>query len=448
MENESSGVLIVLQTKSDFQICRAATTSAKRSLGRGVDTEDEKKNRIADAKRFLEKKNFMEAVDILEQTVGRLNAYVQHVILRRFNNEAKMAKASYMIDEKDTGLWGSYLNRFPSRKYLTLNYDPVIENVIGTNLMIANISLSNIKSLVKSLTPLDFIDLRSSGQKIPENGYVVYHLHGLSNKPDTIIFSSTNYDDFYGTINTKQKLTRGFPKELDRLNRDYSFLFIGCSLNNTQDRIYDTLCSINRDATIEQFHYAFLNRNEIREEKELDKKEDELLSSNIKVLWYSAVPENDNEYQQAIKDLCEILLPVTEIKEEIDEINIKQFEEKGQQIDIPLKYFRGGDYKFYIVAKEGVFYLTDKGATYEKLDLVFELKERDVQKNLSAIAGEYKENGLTVVKTGKEEKQRWIMVKLGSIKYGNEVFKREVEEAKHILIACISFMDTMRIFYR
>ena len=397
------------------------------------------KEEIKQAKELLAKKNFLEAIDALEQTVGRLNTYVEHVILRKLDNEAKKARYRYMTEENDTGLWGSYLNRFPSRKYLTLNYDTVIKEVLR-----ANFKLANEDGKTRILTPSDFIHNFSSGQKRPENEYVIYHLHGVYFNPDTLIFSSTNYDDFYGKITEKYKLTRGFPKELDKLNRDYNFLFIGCNLNSTQDKIYKMLFSIIGNTSTEQCHYAFLNRNEVGNDDELNKKEDELIKSNIRVLWYSA--NTDNEYQQAIKELCSKLFPVIE-KEKAEEVRPELFEEK-KPIEIPLKYQSGDNYKFYIVFKDGVFYLTDKGATYEKLDKVFELKEPDVQKNLSAIAKEYKEDGLEVAKYGNEEKQRWIMVKLKSNNYGDEEFEREVEEAKHKLIACVSFMDTMRIFYR
>lgn len=396
-------------------------------------------NAINNAKELLAEKNFLGAADSIERAVGRLNTYVQHLVLRIAKNEAQKADLGYMVDKQDTGLWGNYLNKFPSRKYLTLNYDSVVENVLK-----ANLDLKNENGSIAIRTPLDFT--QPSGQKLRENEFMVYHLHGVYDKPDTLIFSTANYDEFYGKISAKHKRARGFSKELDSLNRDYSFLFIGCRLNGIQDRIYDTLCRINTPA--EQFHYAFLNRNEVGESN-WNRKEDELMRSNIKVLWYSAEPGNGDEYQQAIKELCGELFP-EKIEEIISgqEIIPEQFETRGPAVKIPLKYYRGDNYMFYTVVKDGVFYLTDRGETYERLDKVLELKEPDVQKILHAVINQeqYKENRLVVVKSGKEEKHRWIMIRLeNTISDGR--FDAEKEKAKYVLVSCVAFMDAMRIFY-
>jgi len=394
--------------------------------------------KINHAKNLLKEKKLIEAIDYLENIVGRLNTYVEHLMLRILNNEAKRAKLTFMVENKNTGLWGKYLNMFPSKKYLTTNYDIVIETVLR-----ANIRLFNESKKVNILTPFD-INRMPRGQKQAENDFVVYHLHGVYTKPETIIFSSANYDDSYGTMSSTLKLTRQFPKLLDDLNRKYSFLFIGCSLNTLQDRIYDTLNIINRSSSIEQFHYAFLNSKEITD---LNKKEDELMQLNIKALWYSTETGDDNEHQQAIKELCSKLFDkVEDDSKNIVEIVPEQFQ-NVKQIEIPLKYSRGNNnYIFYLIVSEEIYYITDKGVTYEKLDEIFELREPDVKKNLHTIIRQYENDGLILGKYGQEEKQRWIMIKLKNNKTGEE-FEQELEMAIHKLITCISFMDNMRIFY-
>jgi len=405
-----------------------------------VETDNEYPNKIKqieDTKKLLREKNLMGAIDNLEQTFGRLNAYIELAMLLILENEAQKANLSSMIKEKDTGLWGKYLNMFPSRKYVTTNYDLVIENVLN-----ANIILSNDKDHVKQLTPLDFIQQSLGEKKQVENEFVVYHLHGYFSEPDTLVFSSTNYDDFYGRLSTTFSLTRGLPKELSKINNEYNFLFIGCSLNTVQDRIYETLRNINGRTFTGLSNYAFINKNEV---KDLDKKEHELMGLNIKTLWYSATPGKDDEYQQAIKMLCSIIFSEIENTPKETEIRTDQFEIK-KDIQIPFNYSSGKNYRFYIVDSEGIFYLTDKGTTYEELNEIFELKEPDVRKNLSRIAELYKKDGLTVERTGKNEKQRWIMIKMKN-KEGDEAFEQEIKEATYKLIACISFMDSMRIFY-
>jgi len=104
-----------------------------------------------------------------------------------------------------------------------------------------------------------------------------------------------------------------------------------------------------------------------------------------------------------------------------------------QRYPFPIKYQRTGDgYEFAVIEKDGKFFLSDQGRTYEMLDMVFELKEPDVQKNLHAIM---KECGVS-----------WSDNKF-LIELHSREDNAELEEAKYKLLECVSFMDTMRIFY-
>ncbi|GBU25806.1 hypothetical protein R83H12_02464 [Fibrobacteria bacterium R8-3-H12] len=109
------------------------------------------------------------------------------------------------------------------------------------------------------------------------------------------------------------------------------------------------------------------------------------------------------------------------------------------EFSFPIKYNNIDiEYKFALIKKDNRFFLSDLGNTYKMLDTVFELKEPDVQKNLSAIMKE-----CLVSQDGNE-----FLVEIHSyeenMKSGEN---REINEAKFKLLECVSFMDTMRIFY-
>ena len=115
--------------------------------------------------------------------------------------------------------------------------------------------------------------------------------------------------------------------------------------------------------------------------------------------------------------------------------------------DIPLSYFSGEKYKLSLVVdKIGKYYVTDNGETYKYLDSIFELKEYDVVKNLTAIARIFEKDNLSVVKYGHKESENYIRVELKN-KESDTEFNSEIELAKYTLVSCVSFMDNMRIFY-
>jgi hypothetical protein len=393
-----------------------------------------KNTSIAKAKKKLEEKKYMDTIDILVKNFGRLDVYLEYIMENISNIESKRNLQKNCIDT-----FGEKLVLFPSKKYLTVNYDTVIENELNAN------SIS--KDDIEILTPHDFIRKRS---KIADDKFQVYHLHGVYTQQDTLIFSRDDYDDFYGLISEEKMVLRRFGEKIFELYATYCFLFIGYSFNFYQDRLCDILQITSKSPFAKGYHYAFLNTNSV---DDLEKKERELIGLKIKVIWYSAELDNNEQHKQAIKALlssifnektefCETeVVPQNIVKSEIELFS------EVQTFDIPLKYFGGDIYKFSIVVdKIGNFHVTDNGETYKNLDKIFELKEYDVVKNLTAIARIFEKDNLSVVKYGQNNSEYYIKIELKHKKSDAE-FNGEVEKAKHTLISCVSFMDNMRIFY-
>jgi tetratricopeptide (TPR) repeat protein/cellulose biosynthesis protein BcsQ len=107
-----------------------------------------------------------------------------------------------------------------------------------------------------------------------------------------------------------------------------------------------------------------------------------------------------------------------------------------KKLSIPAKYYGIFiEYEFALLKKDNKIFLSDQGRTYKMLDKVFELEENDVKKNLNAIMKECR------VLQSKEK----FLVEIESEDAG---IKLEENEATYRLLECVSFMDTMRIFYR
>jgi tetratricopeptide (TPR) repeat protein len=129
---------------------------------------------------------------------------------------------------------------------------------------------------------------------------------------------------------------------------------------------------------------------------------------------------------------------------EIDDCKFKELdkmdaEEKVQRmikkISIPARYYGIFiEYEFALVEKGGKTFISDQGKTYKMLDKVFELGEPDVQKNLNAIMRECRVS---------QYKDEFLI----EINPEDEDVKLEDNEATYRLLECVSFMDTMRIFY-
>ena len=94
--------------------------------------------------------------------------------------------------------------------------------------------------------------------------------------------------------------------------------------------------------------------------------------------------------------------------------------------------------EFILVNKNDKFFLSDQGRTYKMLNNIFELKEADVQNNLNAILNECE-----VLQVNDE-----FLIELSNFDGNIDLNTNEkLNEAFYRLLECISFMDTMRIFY-
>jgi len=109
-----------------------------------------------------------------------------------------------------------------------------------------------------------------------------------------------------------------------------------------------------------------------------------------------------------------------------------------QKYQLPLKYDNGPLYEFALVCRDGKYFLTDQGNTFEQLDKVFELKEPDVIKNLVAILKHFKVNKIN---------DEFLIEITDWDNDTNSEVSKGLAEAKYRLFACISFMERMKIFY-
>ena len=119
--------------------------------------------------------------------------------------------------------------------------------------------------------------------------------------------------------------------------------------------------------------------------------------------------------------------------------NKKDSQNVFKTYSFPAKYYLlNEEYEFALIKKDDAYYITDQGKTYIMLDKVFELRELDVQKNLSAIMKKFQ-----VLQFEGE-----LLIKINTWDGESSAEENmEIEEAKHKLFECVSFMDTMRIFY-
>jgi len=110
-----------------------------------------------------------------------------------------------------------------------------------------------------------------------------------------------------------------------------------------------------------------------------------------------------------------------------------------EKYPFPVKYCSVDlKYEFALVKKGGKYYITDQGNTYQMLDRVFELKENDVQKNLNTIMKECQ-----VFQIEDE-----LLIEINTWDENSKPEENtDIDEAKYRLLECVSFMDTMHIFY-
>jgi type IV secretion system protein VirD4 len=95
-------------------------------------------------------------------------------------------------------------------------------------------------------------------------------------------------------------------------------------------------------------------------------------------------------------------------------------------------------YEFALVKSDDKVYLTDQGITLKRLDVIFELREPDVIKNLVAIQKQY----------GVEKRGNEFVISFSSWYDSLDMNNNdELDRIKFRLFACVSFMLNMKIFY-
>jgi len=120
--------------------------------------------------------------------------------------------------------------------------------------------------------------------------------------------------------------------------------------------------------------------------------------------------------------------------------NLKTSEIVLKRYAFPRNYYDTDEqYEFVLVNENGKILLKDQGKTVRALDKIFELREKDVTKNLIAILKKYE-----IV--CKEEHELFIEID----PWDGNTDEREnpvLNKAIFTLFACITFMEDMRVFY-
>jgi len=408
---------------------------------------------------LIDKKQYMSVADTLDRELyPKINLQIRLLMEKYTQSVFKDTKTDDLLEKL-----GKFLKYFPEKKYLTTNYDFIIENILTKS----KIEIDDIQAI----TPAEF----SNKDKGRSNIFKIYHLHGKYNDPDTIIFSNDSYDDYYGLKLDIPRLNRQFTKQIYEFYKDFHFLFIGSGMR-TEDRLFSLLKSVSihqRNNT--HFHFALLDIDDFgansdeKTSKEniadiLNKKECEFLQWNIRPIWFSSktIPRED-----AICELFEYILEEeiknaiineeehtkkseTELKNE-EEVEVVDFDEPLKTFPMVFKYYKSNTvYEFALVKQGEKILLIDQGRTYQALDAVFELNERDVKKNLNAII---KTCNIEKKQKPNDDKNKYVLC-LELPNWDEDRAKRasidsdeEFKEAVYRMYACVSFMDKMYIFY-
>lgn len=403
----------------------------------------------ANVELHLTNKNYMKAADDLDNLVPNLNDVVC--------NEIGNIDIANPINEGTKGLLGEYLHLFPSQTYLTTNYDKVAENVLRLYF----------QDRLKTIIPAHAAPLPASVGLNREQNPVLYYLHGCFESPDSIILSGKHYVNYYGfesgdeKVDMRNFLTRNL---FNLYSGRYTFLFLGCGMSVSEDRILTLFRKINGMMKLYDFNYALLNKNEFAD---LQVAERVLLGLKVRPLWFSA---NDTSHEDAKRELFEYLLGERRVREaetkstkdtpaadrpegeneqlpspdSADDGALKQKidaffdgrdrggDETGKKLRLPFPMFtvEGRLYEIYLVEEDGDFYVSDNGTTYKELDKIFELKEQDVIKNIDAILRQYR-----------------CKRHPNTNAYIISCSKFDFELKYSFLVQAVSFMLNMKIFY-
>lgn len=128
----------------------------------------------------IENREYVDAASRIDGILANIKSTVCTVIRR-------IAKANPIKLVPMRSILSEYLHLFPNKIILTTNYDTVVEEILKLHG----------KSVESEVPALESNEKRDFKWQI-EVEKVLYHLHGVYTKPDSITLSKPHYDDYYG----------------------------------------------------------------------------------------------------------------------------------------------------------------------------------------------------------------------------------------------------------
>lgn len=183
-----------------------------------------------DAKNFLENGKITEGAKLMKKYLNSPNHPFADWLEDLFGNPQVV----------NTDLIKS-INNLCSSIILTTNYDDLLYST----------------TKIKTKKIFDWTQYEETLRAINKNNELLLHLHGVFDKPKTIILSSDDYQ------NLKNEL--GYKSVLQKLWCDYHFLFIGCSKDGVMDDDFRTVFNFLNQwfPSIPHSHFILMNQKDI-----------------------------------------------------------------------------------------------------------------------------------------------------------------------------------------
>jgi len=306
---------------------------------------------------YIKTVQYLNAANELDKIFSSISSAVAYLIERA-------VEANPIKNINKRSILSEYLHLFPNKKYLTTNYDTVIQDILESQGLYVNdlyptsglnLPIKRRKRNIKR----DFDnDIFSWLDRQDKDTSEVYYLHGVYDDPPTIIISEYQYDDHYGMTNSDimYKLRRYLPSEIFNIYHNSIFLYIGCGMIAKEDRILKIIGEFYGVLRNTHPSYALLNINEIantkvlyenwrdqsEEEQEklntaLKKKEAELVDMNVRVIWYSAPNNSVDGHESAKRQLFKYILSETRERVEETKKEKQRFEAEKAKQEVAMK---------------------------------------------------------------------------------------------------------------